>query len=678
MPIFALLEPRLLLNASLFGPQQVITTDADSASSVYAADLDGDGDMDVLSASYNDDKIAWYENIDSAGAFGPQQIITVNANGAESVYAADIDADGDLDVLSASYVDGKIAWYENVDGAGSYSPERVITTTANHTAGVIAADLDGDGDMDVLWSSYTKVGWYENKDGKGDFGLQRVITSKAVGIQCVTAADLDGDGDMDVLSASCYDDKIAWYENMDGAGDFSAQQVVTTSADWAASVYAGDLDGDGDIDVLSASYYDDKIAWYENLDGSGSFSAEKIIATDADGAKSAYAADLDGDGDLDVISAFGHHDEGIAWYENTDGGGNFGPKQVITTEVNRPMSVYAGDLDGDGDIDVLSGSYYDDKIAWYENRLIQLEGPKICILGQGLSIVDGDTEPRGADHTHFGNSGLVGESVIRPFTIVNTGTGVLDLTGTPPVQISGINASDFTIVAQPAEHVAAGAETTFEIEFIPTDSGPRTGTVIIASNDSDEATYDFVIEGFGNDAPWPDPSMWQYCPYATGATSIAMEAAPGEDPSGVEYYFECLTAGGHDSGWQTSPLYEDTSLLGNTTYAYRVKTRDKSTAHNEGTYSATASARTDLFCPQQIITIDAAVAWSVFAADLDGDGDMDALSSSGSDGWSGSTVVWYENTDGAGDFSITHMIDSEAYTPWCVYAADIDSDGDID
>ena len=68
---------------------------------------------------------------------------------------------------------------------------------------------------------------------------------------------------MDVLSASAFDDKIAWYQN-DGSGNFGPQQVITTNADAAWSVYAADLDGDGDMDALSASVLDDKIAWYEN------------------------------------------------------------------------------------------------------------------------------------------------------------------------------------------------------------------------------------------------------------------------------------------------------------------------------------------------------------------------------------------------------------------------------
>ncbi|NIQ19659.1 MAG: hypothetical protein GTN95_05560, partial [Gammaproteobacteria bacterium] len=106
-----------------FGPQRVITTLADGAHSVFAADVDGDGDPDVLSASFFDDKIAWYENTDGAGSFGPQQVISTLADGARSVFAADVDGDGDPDVLSASENDDKIAWYENTDGAGSFGPQ---------------------------------------------------------------------------------------------------------------------------------------------------------------------------------------------------------------------------------------------------------------------------------------------------------------------------------------------------------------------------------------------------------------------------------------------------------------------------------------------------------------------------------------------------------------------------
>jgi hypothetical protein len=155
----------------------------------------------------------------------------------------------------------------------------------------------------------------------------------------VYAADVDGDGDTDVLSASAVDDKIAWYQN-DGSENFTAH-TVATAANGARNVFAADVDGDGDTDVLSASYLDDKIAWYEN-DGSENFTAYTISIV-ANGATSVYAADVDGDGDLDVLSASAVDDK-IAWYENLmpkpkkDGGLDDLPRDPYVPPLPAPSS----------------------------------------------------------------------------------------------------------------------------------------------------------------------------------------------------------------------------------------------------------------------------------------------------------------------------------------------------
>jgi hypothetical protein len=118
------MEQETLVPKLLFLPLQVVHT------SVYATDMDGDGDMDVLSASWTDNKIAWYENTDGAGTFGAQNVISTVAMNASSVYATDMDGDGDMDVLSASNDDHKIAWYENTDGDGTFGAQQVISTAA--------------------------------------------------------------------------------------------------------------------------------------------------------------------------------------------------------------------------------------------------------------------------------------------------------------------------------------------------------------------------------------------------------------------------------------------------------------------------------------------------------------------------------------------------------------------
>ena len=348
-------QPTAPVQAQTFAAH-VITSAADGAASVFTIDVDGDGDVDVLSAGFEGNTISWYEN-DGDENFTPRAIST-QAEGASSVYARDMDGDGDVDVLSASWWDDKVAWYEN-DGSENFT-EHVITNLADGARSVFAADLDGDGDVDVLSASDhdDTIAWYEN-DGDENF-TPHAISTQAEGARSVYADDVDGDGDVDVLSASYLDSKIAWFEN-DGSGSFTGH-VITTQAASARSVYAEDVDGDGDVDVLSASSNDDKIAWYEN-DGSENF-AGHVITTQAQDAFFVRAADLDGDGDMDVLSA-SITDHKIAWFEN-DGSQNFSG-HVITTSADSAVSVHAADLDGDGDMDVLSASDNDDTIAWYEN-----------------------------------------------------------------------------------------------------------------------------------------------------------------------------------------------------------------------------------------------------------------------------------------------------------------------
>lgn len=354
-----------------FGGQQIISTNADLPRSVYAADLDGDGNMDVISASEADDKVAWYKNTNGLGDFGSQIVITENLDAAIDVYAADLDGDGDMDVLSAAKQDDRIVWFENTDGLGSFSSQNIITTLTNGAISVFATDLDGDGDMDVLSASYNdnKIAWYENTDGLGNFGPQQIITNQAMSTRDVYAADLDGDDDMDVLAVSTASDEMLWFENLDGLGSFGAAKVITAIADGVLSVYAADIDGDGDLDVLSASLSDDKIAWYENTDGLGGFGIEKIITTSIGEQNMVYAVDLDNDGDVDVLSSSPGNNV-IAWYQNNNGLGDFNAPQIITDNIDGPRSVLASDIDNDGDMDVLSASSSDDKIAWYENFTI--------------------------------------------------------------------------------------------------------------------------------------------------------------------------------------------------------------------------------------------------------------------------------------------------------------------
>ena len=131
---------------------------------------------------------------------------------------------------------------------------------------------------------------------------------------------------------------------------------------------------------------------------------------------------------------------------------------------------------------------------------------EISVKGNDVNIVDGDTTPRdseyaAADFTDFGHAGISGQTVDHTFTIFNNGGGTLTLTGGSPVSISGAHSGDYSVTQPSTTTLASGASTTFQVRFDPSAVGTRTATVNIASNDADEGTFSFDIQGKGHTYP---------------------------------------------------------------------------------------------------------------------------------------------------------------------------------
>jgi len=127
--------------------------------------------------------------------------------------------------------------------------------------------------------------------------------------------------------------------------------------------------------------------------------------------------------------------------------------------------------------------------------------PEIDVRGGGFTIANGDTTPSVTDATDFGNVDVASGALVNAYGVVNLGNGALNLTGAPLVQISGANASDFTVTyLPPTSSIAAGSYAVFQITFNPSATGLRTATVSISNNDSDEGTFTFNIQGIGTGA----------------------------------------------------------------------------------------------------------------------------------------------------------------------------------
>jgi hypothetical protein len=127
--------------------------------------------------------------------------------------------------------------------------------------------------------------------------------------------------------------------------------------------------------------------------------------------------------------------------------------------------------------------------------------PEMDVQGNAVSVADGDATPSPSDHTDFGLALVTGGTVVRTFTVRNTGTADLNLTGSPKVAVGGTHAADFTVTAQPAATVAAAGTTTFQVTFNPSATGVRSATLSIANSDANENPYNFSIQGTGSEPP---------------------------------------------------------------------------------------------------------------------------------------------------------------------------------
>ena len=179
---------------------------------MHTADVDGDGDTDVLACFYLSNEITWFRNNNGLGTSWTR-IRIGGASGARNVRTADMNGDGTLDLVATSVLDRAVAWYRGT-GGGNFAARQVISTQNSEYRGLHLADVDQDGDLDVFTTSEAnnRVDWYENLGG-GSFSSSYIITNSMTGANHVNSADMDGDGVLDILASAPGNNRVVWYEN---------------------------------------------------------------------------------------------------------------------------------------------------------------------------------------------------------------------------------------------------------------------------------------------------------------------------------------------------------------------------------------------------------------------------------------------------------------------------------
>ncbi|HEX4263627.1 MAG TPA: VCBS repeat-containing protein [Verrucomicrobiae bacterium] len=322
---------------------------------VAAADVNGDGKVDLISASGDLNIFTNGGNV----AFATNAILPTG--GGDFVVTADVNGDGYLDLLT---VGNKLIRIYTNNGTGVFglsSTPAVGGAMEYFTTG----DINGDGSPDLISGNFqaTSVTILTN-DGSGNFGSNATV--RIPNPLCVATADVNGDGSVDLVTASTTFNSVMIFTN-NGSGVLGSNATLHAGLN-PNCLICQDLNGDNKPDIVTANYGDDTLSIFTN-NGSGVFGSNATVLLDfpfpgGQGVSCVVAADLNGDGKPDLATVnylYGH-----MCIITNNGFGVFGMNGIFNSTIHLTW-ITAADLNGDGKTDLITANGQADTLTVYLN-----------------------------------------------------------------------------------------------------------------------------------------------------------------------------------------------------------------------------------------------------------------------------------------------------------------------